>query len=155
MPNLTDEQRDKLREIGRLMKDLNIVVDAGETYTKIWIDGHKFLDSRAELFEINGDYLTKLADSDKGGMMSNVQWPSFKDNKGNVYRVIEISFHEEYPNTMCEIITEQNSDDPLAQFDYFGIYSDGRFLHAEYENEYIPEKSAFYNAVIAMFNLGD
>ncbi len=66
MPNLTDEQRDKLREIGRLMKDLNIVVDAGETYTKIWIDGHKFLDSRAELFEINGDYLTKLADSDKG-----------------------------------------------------------------------------------------
>lgn len=66
MSNLTDEQRDKLREIGRLMKDLDLVVDAGESYTKIWLGGHKFLDSREALFEINGDHLIKLADSEKG-----------------------------------------------------------------------------------------
>ena len=85
--------------------------------------------------------------------MSNAQWPNFKDTKGNSYSVMEITFNEGYPNIMCEIMVEPDNGDSSMAFEYFCIYSDGRFLHDE--DIYIPEKSAFYNAVMSMFNLED
>ncbi len=66
MPNLTDEQRDKLREIGRLMKEVSFEIDVYDTCTQIYIGKNKLYDSRKELFEINGNDLIKIADSDKG-----------------------------------------------------------------------------------------
>ncbi len=66
MPNLTDEQRDKLREIGRLMKEIDFEINVFYTHTEVWIGKYKICDSRRELFDIGGYELIKLADSDKG-----------------------------------------------------------------------------------------
>ncbi len=67
MSNLTDEQRDKLREIGRLMKEVNL-----EIYSRY--DGYALYikNNDAPIYEsdegntIYGKTLILIADSDKG-----------------------------------------------------------------------------------------
>ncbi len=84
--------------------------------------------------------------------MSNATMPSFKDEKGNIFTVRAIGFIDETDAIKCEIVAVRD-----GRYHIFHIYSDGNFILAPRQslNESIPEKSAFYNAVMAMFNLED
>ena len=89
-------------------------------------------------------------------MMSNATMPSFKDSDGRLWEVTVIHFDEKDQQPVCEITALTDIDDENA-LKFFDIYSDGRFIQESQQliPDSTPIKSAFYNAVMAMFNLED
>ena len=89
--------------------------------------------------------------------MSNATRPTFKDNKGLTWTASTFTFQEEDDQMYCRILAVSEIRHKTIAMEYFEIYPDGRFIQ-QFEWRSIkstPIKSAFYNAVMAMFNLGD
>ncbi len=88
--------------------------------------------------------------------MSNATMPSFKDSEGRIWEVTGIHFSNENAKLVCEISAFTDPYD-VCTLTFFKIYSDGRFIHGSQQRvpDITPIESAFYNAVMAMFNLNE